>query len=916
MADLKNENPNAVKYFRERGRRYFELREDLKRFQLTEIELGDLSIEEIRKIGAIVQARYSSGGIVEVEKLQRIYEKQASIFEAALADFEHTPLEDMPKIQVNKDKAETMLNLINMFKNISVRLSESRTQAETAVKTIDEARRNLTEASKNIAGDGIVPSVDQFKKAINSFEAANGAYESAAYAYNQATLQELPELGLKVMPLTDLKELYIVLRSAIKYARLQEPKDPSKAPKIHRNLVALEEAVDLIESRVDKQTLDLLIASVDDKFKEDERSFEEDDKKKAERAFLAQLSAAYNAMLNAFKAKYSSKDWNSFGLKKAISDKDQLLREGFEDVPVETKLAHDATFAKSYKELLQKYYGEALYAAIGEVENIIGQIEALNKLNPEDKSLAAKVEAVMGQIARFKESQFVKEGGVVITQGENSVEFKFADEKVSSRRVDRILSDALYEKLHPKKDETPEDKKDEKPEEKKDERPEDKKDEKPEEKKDETPAESEARDIKFYLDLLKETNAKVEEVNRINKALLVTTQFSDMNLENLRYDVKAENSAVYTSAIITQLRIQLSDKRYEFLKKYGKYIVSTPEVKEAKIDEIKFDAEIDDFLAKHDELIVDAEREIVKLMKEKPEKYEERVEVLKDFIKAQNSLIRRFLISESITKDIDIAAILEARNARKAELHRQKDLAEQQQRDNEPDVQPDVKPDTRPDEKPNVQPDVKPDTRPDEKPDVQPDVKPDTRPDEKPDEKPDTRQDEEPEEKPDEKKPNGHSDGKPDEEPEEKPDEKKPDEVPFEPVPKGTTVPHVLIKNTVLLFNPRNNRKIAKKISANDRLFTNSPKVTTTLIKNGVRIQLSKQVRERLAELGAKLSLVNKENKRIRTSQLVDGQAESQDLVFKKDHDVNFEDYAVEVRIPNGDKSAVIFGDEELHRSR
>ena len=303
-------------------------------------------------------------------------------------------------------------------------------------------------------------------------------------------------------------------------------------------------------------------------------------------------------------------------------------------------------------------------------------------------------------------------------------------------------------------------------------------------------------------------------------------------------------------------------------------------------------------------------------MKEKPEKYEERVEVLKDFIKAQNSLIRRFLISESITKDIDIAAILEARNARKAELHRQKDLAEQQQRDNEPDVQPDVKPDTRPDEKPNVQPDVKPDTRPDEKPDVQPDVKPDTRPDEKPDEKPDTRQDEEPEEKPDEKKPNGHSDGKPDEEPEEKPDGKKPDEVPFEPVPKGTTVPHVLIKNTVLLFNPRNNRKIAKKISANDRLFTNSPKVTTTLIKNGVRIQLSKQVRERLAELGAKLSLVNKENKRIRTSQLVDGQAESQDLVFKKDHDVNFEDYAVEVRIPNGDKSAVIFGDEELHRSR
>ena len=182
----------------------------------------------------------------------------------------------------------------------------------------------------------------------------------------------------------------------------------------------------------------------------------------------------------------------------------------------------------------------------------------------------------------------------------------------------------------------------------------------------------------------------------------------------------------------------------------------------------------------------------------------------------------------------------------------------------------------------------------------------------KPEEKP---EDKKPEEKPEDKKPEDKpEDKKSEEQQEEKRNESTP-EPPFTPVPKGTTIPNVLIKNTELLFNPRNNQKVAKKISANDRLFTNSPKVTTTLIKNGVRIALAKQLRERLAELGAKLSLVNKDNRRVRTSQLVDGEAESQDLVFKSDHDVNLENYTVEVRIPNGERTAVILGDE-YHRTR
>ena len=929
MADLKNENPNAVKYFKERGRRYFQLREDLKRFQLSEIELGDLSIDEIRKIGAMVQAKFAKGGKAEVEKFQRTYEQQAIIFQEALEDVEHTPLDDMAKIQLNKDKAETMLNLINMFKNIVVRLDESKKQAQEAVAKISEARKNLVSASKKPSGDGIVPSVDQLKKAVDSFTTANGAYESAAYAYNQATLQNVPELGLKAMSLAELEELYITLKTAIRDAK-KELADPAKAPKVQRNIDALEDAVKLLESKVDKKTLKDLQAKAEAKFKEDEKDFEEEDKRRIRTTFKAQLSAAYNAMLKAFKEKYTSKDWNPRRLIKAVSDKNELLTTGYEEIAVADKLELDRQFAAKYKEALKKYYGEALYAAIGEVENIISQIAALNRLSPEDKSLATKVAAVMGQIDRFKESKFVKDGGVVVTQGENSIEFKFADERVADRKIDRILSEVLYDKLHPKKEDKPEDKKkDEKPEDKKDETPEDKKDKKPEDKKsdkkpDETPSEAEAKDIEFYLNLLRETNAKVAEVNRINNSLVITTNFRDLDMDNILKDVSDENTAVYASAIITKLRMELSDKRYEFLKKYGKYILSTPEVRETKIDEIKFNAEIDEFLAKHDELIVDAEREIARLYREKPKDYEKNIKNLQDFIKAQNSLIRRFLIAESITKDIDVAAILEARNARKAELHKMKDAAEkamggkpEDKPEDKKDEKTEGKKDETPEDKKDEKPEGKKDETPKDKKDETPEDKKDETPEDKKDEKPEGKKDETPEDKKDETpedKKDETPEGKKDEKPEGKKDETPEDK--FEPVPKGTTIPNVLIKNTELLFNPRNNQKVAKKISANDRLFTNSPKVTTTLIKNGVRIALSKQVRERLAELGAKLSLVNKENRRIRTSQFVDGEAETQDLVFKSDHDVNLENYTVEVRIPNGDRTAVLLGDEQPRRSR
>lgn len=896
MADLKNANPRAIEYFRNRGREYFRLREDLSELQISETDLGDLSIDEIKKVANLVNEKIERGGLESVDRTIQQYEKQVRILKSSLEDAEHTPIKDLPAIQRNLDSAETMLNLISMFRNILGRAKESKTNATESVTRINTSINNILDAINNKDGKGIVNSVEGFKKSINGFVTAMGGYESASEAYRQATLVELEELDLTPISLSDATKLHYAISKAIYDARQEQANDPAKAPEIERTISSLQDGLDTLEKMMGPSVTQDLRNKTQAKIDSDRKIFEEEDKKRIMGTFKAQLEQAFRNMITAVSEKYASDDWSNEKLEKLEEQKHDLVFNQYKEIPLEEKVQLDLEYTKDYSKKVEELYGKELFEALKTVEEIINGINGLNKISPEDKNLAAKVNAVMDNINKFKNSKMVKNGQVTVELDDNSVGFTFADKRIHGRKLN-ILSKEQYDKLHPTIVPEPEKTETKKPtpgptgttepdpkkttpgptgtsetEHKKPEpvvNPDPKKP--PVMVPPETAEERERKDIQYYLDLLRETNAKVAEINRINQELVFSNMFDQLSMANILHDVNVESTAVYASAIVTQLRLELSNKRYDYLKKYGKYILSNPEVKDAKIDEIKFTADFEDFLAKRDELIVDTELRIRDLNDKKPEGYEKEIETLLEFIKAQNSLIRRFLISESISKNIDVAAILSDRNARR------KALLEQKLKDYKPGNQPVTVPETTPEPEAKTVPETQPEVAPETKtvPETQPEVKPETRT-----------------------------------VPETQPEET------FEPVPKGTKIDHVQVRETKLVFNPRNNQLVAKKISAFDRLFKNSPRVTTTLIKNGVRIELSKQLRERLAELSAKISLVNKDNKRVRTSRMVDADAQTQDITFKKDHDVNFDDYTVEVRIPGNDRSTVLFGDEEPKKAR
>lgn len=120
--------------------------------------------------------------------------------------------------------------------------------------------------------------------------------------------------------------------------------------------------------------------------------------------------------------------------------------------------------------------------------------------------------------------------------------------------------------------------------------------------------------------------------------------------------------------------------------------------------------------------------------------------------------------------------------------------------------------------------------------------------------------------------------------------------------------PTATIKNQRFVFNPRNK---AELVDREKDFITKADHVTISLIKSGIKIKYSQQLKEKLSQLNAKLSLVNKNNLRSRTSSKVDASAEQQVVSFEDGRDLmeneDYKNYKVEIRIPEGNKTNVLF---------
>lgn len=947
---LRGVNKKALEFFNGRGKRYLVLREDLKEHQFTAPDLGDLEVVRLQKVADVVRDRMSKDP-KEFERMQKTWAEYVDMYSRML----ESPLtkdEELPKLQRNKDEAQELLNLTNLFGNIFNSIRKNKNDATIAANKIRATKEKIILDLSGRDYKNLRSNINLFNTAVDAYFKATSEIIVAEEAYHQATTSELNEELVEPLSIGEVEELYFAIRTAMNEMNAEKAKNPSKAPELEITTIALDENIKAIARLVGPDKLKEIRVRVEEKLTKptpSEEELEKEVEQKIIKTFKNQLSFAYGKLFKETKTKYQSENWEYSGYDNALLVKQNLLYKDFLEIPFEVKRQIDIEMNKDYIKHLRSHFGEEQYKVISGISRIRRAIMDLNRLPIDSPEITTKYNEVKNMVEELSKTPEARTVNMTYAISDSDLlRIEINDANIASITMPLVTKE-LYEKLHapkvePKK-ETPkeEPKKEEvKPEPKKEAS---KPERKPEPKKEEPvppfakPTPSEEEDLKYYLALLAETNAQIAEINRINSLLILHNKLSELSLANIAEDVNVETTAVHASAIVSKMRVELSEARYNYLKKHGKYILSNPEVREAKINEIVFETDFEKFIAERDELIIDAELRINKLREEKPKGYEEEINSLLEFIKAQNSLISRFLVAESIARKIDITKFLSERNERRKALvdSKLKEMGETKPLSPEPKKEEERK------EEPKVEPKVEPKKETPKKEEKKEPVKEEPRKENKnPKEKPEKKED---------PKKGPIYEGyilehmTPEQQFEQatglKFDPEKYEVVygndayddgydnpisTFKVVPieaakkekkeeKPVDIAHVkvTVKETTLRFNPRNEKEVAKRINKNDRLFVDSPKITTTLIKNGVRIEISKNLRERLAELNAKIRLVNNKIHQSATSRLVDASAESQDIQFKKDHDVDFDNYRVEVRIPGNKESYVLLGEEEQH---
>ena len=919
MATLKDSNQKAIEFFMTRGSKYLKLRKGLEEHQLDVQSLGDLELKEIRKWAGIVGENFTKGiEILEQEELT--WETQAKNFYTILSEAEQeTDLELKAQktreiaekgILVAYENAQTILNLINLFKNILLDLQKSKTEAEAYSKNLSDVRKNILEAIKSDNKEIVNSESANLARFVGRFIQARDSYNEAVEAYSNSTLNKIAPLEIVPFTPEEIEEFYYETFKAIdKYSAAN---DTVTVAALRTNLGQMA----IITGDKARELSDKAEARFK---KEKEQTTKTKDKEQEMlkiRLLEDTLKKAFDIVYERAVEKYQQEEWDYPPFNQALEATEELLNNS--SVSAEVKSHLQRKYLELLKDKMDQHLGKYTHKMVLAIMDINADINRLNSMSLDDPKLKEEYDKVLKKVEVLSKSFTAEAIGLVVApHNENGFVFKFNNPKVKDFVMTEI-SKEIVEKLNPKKEQTAKVEEEVVSEENKGKSAavvekvvleenkgksaavveevvsEENKGKSAavveevvsEEQPKGTKTETEEAAVKAYLGLLEETNARVMDVNRINNLLISHNKLSNLTVENIINDVNAEAYAETTSISISKLRLELSEKRYDYLKNFGKYIIANPEVKDKKIEEIKFNANFEEFVNDRDVLIADAEVRILELTNNKPAGYEQEVANLMKFIKTQNSLISRFLVSESISRGIDIIKFQSERMAKRTALIEERKAAlstvEEQKGKSAAVVEEVVSEENKGKSAAVVEEVVSEENKGKSAAVVEEVVSEENK---------------------------GKSAAVEEEVVEDKKDEQVQKDIPL-----------VKIKDATLKFNPRHTRAIDYKIGSGDRLFKDSPKVTIRLIKNGVRVMMSQQLRERLAELNAKISLVNTKEKRMRTNQMVDANAEYQDVAFKKDHDVDFDNYSVEIRIPGKDKSQLLFSEEipseEIHMSR
>ena len=514
-----------------------------------------------------------------------------------------------------------------------------------------------------------------------------------------------------------------------------------------------------------------------------------------------------------------------------------------------------------------------------------------------------------------------------------------------------------------------------------------------------------------YINSVNELNYLVETINDLNSRIESQASLTFIDINSAKSIAEMEREAKALDKQMMSLKIELSKERLAIKKQFNVFILSLPEIKNLTISEVEFSGNLENFIAQRDEMIVEAESKIISLDTERKNNPQNasvitnEINVLVDFIEAQNSIIGRRLVSECKTNNIDIVETLKARRESKKEMRdRLKNISSYQPSQDEPapTPQPQVSNEElereyhskiaeileeelerrifearngiyygRPsinlsnncnqklfmlESNPQYTSVNKAQIRAtelqtldnsfermirEEQIDVMshiiyeidsltsgltPDIVNDADLEAKLNSKLDAIMQRYPElnnlsyhldlEKNNlimvfSKKTYDFKEGKYFVENVESRDSEvlRPElRAIYENAVKSHRAGDDLGSNEVkisarqLTFNPKNQVQIASKESS---LVMEGNEVTISLIKNGIRIRYSQELREKLSQLNAKINLVNKENYRSRTSATID--SDTQELTFNDGREIKPEDYKIEIRVPSNDKSSVLF---------
>lgn len=196
----------------------------------------------------------------------------------------------------------------------------------------------------------------------------------------------------------------------------------------------------------------------------------------------------------------------------------------------------------------------------------------------------------------------------------------------------------------------------------------------------ETPAEEEIvpvnenKDLKQkvleYSNKINQLNDFIKNINECNAKLISFDTLDPKNIPNIYAVINTERMAKELDEMILTLKVELSKDRNNIRKTFNCFVNSIPEIKNLKIEKIKFNDDYKAFVEHQDTLILEAEETIIRLAEQKKNASDTlsidlEIEDLLDYIEAQNSFINRRLAEASISEGIDLVSVLSERRKNK-----------------------------------------------------------------------------------------------------------------------------------------------------------------------------------------------------------------------------------------------------------